>query len=170
MNTRGRVGWVAALGAAILIWVSAGNSAADLVRHYPRYFHDPPRFGSPPSSSDRLGGQQGLVTFFIENREELGLSEDQVVKLKAARNTYRKASARIRADIMEAEEGLSDLMRLDEMSMEAIETASKRIEALEHDLRVAFAQAIFEGKQTLTERQLKKAKELRDRLTHLERS
>jgi Spy/CpxP family protein refolding chaperone len=155
-----------------LVWMFIGtdSTTAEPVRHYPRYFHDPPRDFNPPLFGDRLGGQQGLVTFFIENREELGLSKEQTAKLKAVRNTYRKESSRIRADLQEAEEQFSDLMQPDEMNLKEIEAASRRIEAMEHALRVAFAKAIAEGKQILTPRQLKKAEELRDRSRYRERS
>jgi Spy/CpxP family protein refolding chaperone len=152
----------------VFIWV--GSTMAEPVRHHPRYFHDPPQDFNPPFFGDRLGGQQGLVTFFIENREELGLSKEQTAKLKAVRNMYRKESARIRADLQEAEELFGDMMLLDEMNLKEIEAVSQRIEALEHALRVAFARAIAEGKQILTPRQLKSAKELRDRSRYRERS
>ena len=146
-----------------LCFVEAGWAETDLVRHTPRFFDYLPRFFHSPYLDDHLGGQQGLVTFFIRSREALELSDKQVTKLKAVRNEYRKTSAPLRANLQEAEEQLGDFMRLDEMDMKAIEAASRRIEALEHDLRVAFAKAIAKSKRTLTSRQLEKAKELRNR-------
>ena len=170
MNRRGLF-W-SGIAMVVLAWIlsGTGSSLADPVRHDRRFFHDSPRFYNPPSFEDRLGGQQGLVTFFIDNREDIGLSAEQVAKLKAARNTYRKESARIRADLQEAEEQLGDLMQPDEMDLKEIEAASQRIGTLEHKLRVAFARAIAEGKQTLTPRQHKRAKELRDQSRYRERS
>jgi Spy/CpxP family protein refolding chaperone len=125
------------------------------VRHSPREFHDFPP-GGP------WGGQQGLVTFFIENREELELSDEQVAKLKAIRNEHRKVSARINADLQEVEERLSDLMQADEMNLQEIEAASKRIETLEHESRLVFAKAISDGKRVLTPAQRKIARWLRE--------
>ena len=170
MNHRGFFRLGVMIMALTWIFIGVGSTMAEPVRHYPRYFHDSPRDFNPPLFGDRLGGQQGLVTFFIENQGELGLSKEQTAKLKAVRNTYRKESARIRADLQEAEEQFSDLMLPDEMNLKEIEAASQRIEVLEHELRVAFARAIAEGKQILTPRQHKRAKELRDRSRYRERS
>jgi Spy/CpxP family protein refolding chaperone len=103
----------------------------------------------------------GLVTFSIENREVLGLSDEQVSKLKTVRNTFRKTSARIRAERMEAEEQFEDQMQMDSISVGEIEAISRRIETLEHELRMAYATAIADGKKTLTPGQLKKLRELR---------
>ena len=163
MDRRGFFGVVAVCMA--LAWVLSGISPtmADPIRHQPKDFHTPPLGGG-------LGGQQGLVTFFIENREELELTEEQVAKLKAVRNGFRKASARINANLEEVEEQLNDLMQADEIKIAEVEATSKRIEALEHELRVEFAKAISEGKRTLTPRQLKMAKELRQLPPRKERS
>ena len=109
------------------------------------------------------GGPQGLVTFSINHQEELGLSDGQVSKLKAIRNTFRKTSARVRAEIQEAEERFDDQMRLDSMNLGEIGATSKRMGGLDHELRIAFATAISDGKNTLSAKQLKKLKELRKR-------
>lgn len=163
MDRRGFLRW-GTLGMALAALPNGTRLAmASPVRHDPRDFHIPPLGGG-------LGSQQGLVTFFIENREELGLSDEQVAKLKAVRNGFRRASARINADLEGVEEEFDDLMRADEIQIEKVEAASKRIEALEHELRVEFAKAISEGKRTLTPRQLKMAKELRQLPRRRERS
>ena len=109
------------------------------------------------------GSHQGLVTFSIERSEELGLSEKQVQQLKDIRNRFRKASAPVRAEREEADERFTDLMKSDSMNLGEIEVASKRIESLEHRLRIIFAEAISDGKNTLTPKQLKKVKKLRKR-------
>ncbi len=163
MNRRGFLRW-GTLGMALAALPGGTRPAmADRLRHSPKDFH------TPPWGSD-LEGQQGLVTFFIENREELELSDEQVAKLKAVRNGFRKASARINANLEEVEEQLNDLMQADEIKIAEVEATSKRIEALEHELRVEFAKAISEGKRTLTPRQLKMAKELRQLPRRKERS
>lgn len=108
-------------------------------------------------------GQKGLVSFFIENKEALGLGEDQMNRLKSIRAEFRKTSARIGADIQTAQEAFHDEMQKDEIKMPAIEAASKRIEALESERRIEFAKAIGEGKKVLTKDQLTKAKELRQK-------
>lgn len=104
---------------------------------------------------------RGLVTSAIENRESLGLTDEQVSKLKAIRNAFRKASARFRADLMEAEEQFQDQMGMDSIAIGEIERISKRIEGLEHELRMAYAKAISDGKSTLTPDQLDNLRELR---------
>ena len=163
MDRRGFLRW-GSLGMALAALPAGIRPAtADRIRHDPKDFHTPPLGGG-------LGGQQGLVTFFIENREELELTEEQVAKLKAVRNGFRKASARINANLEEVEEQLNDLMQADEIKIAEVEATSKRIEALEHELRVEFAKAISEGKRTLTPRQLKMAKELRQLPPRKERS
>ena len=67
MNRRGFLKW-GAFGMALAALPAGTRPAmADRIRHDPRDFHGPPLGGG-------LGSQQGLVTFFIENREERELS------------------------------------------------------------------------------------------------
>ncbi|MBI3811245.1 MAG: hypothetical protein HY283_03435 [Nitrospirae bacterium] len=108
-------------------------------------------------------GQRGIVSFFIEHKDDLGLSADQVNRLKTVREGFRKTAARIDADRETAFEQFHDLMQEDEIKLAEVETASKKIEALENERRIEFAKAIAEGKKVLSKDQLKKAKELRQK-------
>ncbi|MBI3610221.1 MAG: periplasmic heavy metal sensor [Nitrospirae bacterium] len=115
-------------------------------------------------------GQRGIVSFFIEHKEELGLTPDQVSRLKAVREGFRKTAARIGADLETAYEQFHDLMQEDEIKLAAVEAASKKIESLESERRIEFAKAIAEGKKALSKDQLKKAKELRQKSMEQRRS
>lgn len=115
-------------------------------------------------------GQRGIVSFFIEHKDDLGLSADQVSRLKAVREGFRKTAARIDADLETAFEQFHDLFQEDEIKLGEIETASKKIESLENERRIEFARAIAEGKKVLSKDQLKKAKELRQKKMERRRS
>jgi Spy/CpxP family protein refolding chaperone len=115
-------------------------------------------------------GQRGIVSFFIEHKEELGLSADQVSRLKAIREGFRKTAARLDADLETAYEQFHDLMQEDEIKPAEVETASRQIASLENERRIEFAKAIAEGRKVLSKDQLKKAKELRQKAMERRRS
>ncbi|MBI3994962.1 MAG: hypothetical protein HY349_03175 [Nitrospirae bacterium] len=115
-------------------------------------------------------GQRGIVSFFIEHKEELGLSPDQVSRLKSVREGFRKTAARLDADLQTAQEQFHDLVQEDEIKLAEVETASKKIESLENERRMEFTKAIAEGKKALSKDQLKKAKELRQKAMERRRS
>jgi hypothetical protein len=143
-------------------WGAAGVVVAGLLSHRQTAFADEEReYGH---------GQRGLVSFFIEHKDDLGLSADQVSRLKAVREGFRKTSARIDADLETAFEQFHDLMQEDEIKLTEVETASKKIESLENERRIEFAKAIAEGKKVLSKDQLKKAKALRQRTMEPRRS
>ena len=89
MNRRGFLRW-GALGTALFTVLHGTRLAiADPVRHSPKEFHDFPMGG--------FGGQQGLVTFFIENREDLELSDEQVTRLQPILDETRRRFQELRA-------------------------------------------------------------------------
>jgi Spy/CpxP family protein refolding chaperone len=115
-------------------------------------------------------GQRGIVSYFIEHKDDLGLSADQVSRLKAVREGFRKTAARIDADLETAFEQFHDLVQEDEIKPAEVETASKKIESLENERRIEFAKAIAEGKKVLSKDQLRKAKDLRQKKMERRRS
>jgi len=151
MNRRGFLKWGAA-GVVVAGLLGRGRSAvADEDREYGH-------------------GQRGIVSFFIEHKDDLGLSADQVRRLKAVREGFRKTAARIDADLQTAYEQFHDLMQEDEIKPAEVEAASKQIASLENERRIEFAKAIAEGKKVLSKDQLKKAKELRQKAMERRRS
>ena len=136
-------------------WTAAGVALAGFAGYVGRSFaRDGREYGH---------GQRGIISFFIEHKEELGLTNDQVTRLKAIREGFRKTAARIGADLETTYEQFHDLVQEDEIKLAEVETASKRIEALEAERRIEFAKAIADGKKVLSKDQLKKAKELRQK-------
>ncbi len=151
MDRRGFLKWGAA-GVAVAGLLGRGQSAfADEGREYGH-------------------GQRGIVSFFIEHKDDLGLSADQVSRLKAVREGFRKTAGRIDADLETAFEQFHDLVQEDEIKLAEVETASKKIESLENERRIEFAKAIAEGKKALSKDQLRKAKDLRQKKMERRRS
>jgi uncharacterized protein YwqG len=133
-------------------WGAAGVAVAGLLGRGRRVFADEEReYGH---------GQRGIVSFYIEHKDDLGLSADQVSRLKTVREGFRKTAARIDVDLETVFEQFHDLMQEDEIKLTEVETASKKIESLENERRIEFAKAIAEGKKVLSKDQLKKAKDL----------
>lgn len=143
-------------------WGAAGVVVAGLL--------SPGRMAFADEDREYGHGQRGIVSFYIEHKEDLGLSADQVNRLKAVREGFRKIAARIDIDLETAFEQFHDLIQEDEMKLAEVETASKKIESLENERRIEFAKAIAEGKKALSKDQLKKAKDLRQKSMERRRS
>jgi Spy/CpxP family protein refolding chaperone len=107
------------------------------------------------------GGPHGTVSFYIQNAEAIGLSDDQVAKLKTIRQGFRAASARLNVEMETAEEQYHDLLQADTVNFSEAEAKAKLLGSLEQQMRTEFARAIAEGKKVLTADQMKRAKELR---------
>lgn len=94
--------------------------------------------------------------FFLDRVEELGLSEEQVAKLKAIRAACRKDNIRTAAELKIARLELDDLLG-GEWSLPAAEKLVRHIQKLEGDMKVRHLQAVDAARKVLTAEQLEKA-------------
>jgi len=101
-----------------------------------------------------------LIAMMLQNREKLGLSDDQVKKLEQLRTDFQKESIRRDADLRVAEMDLTGLLDAQPVDMVKVEAKVREIERLRADSRIARIRVIEKGKEQLTADQRKKLQEL----------
>jgi Spy/CpxP family protein refolding chaperone len=108
-------------------------------------------------------GQMGMMKqrmghmFFLDRVEELGLSSEQVSKLKAIHVECREDNIRNVAKTKIARLDLSELLSGDTWTLEEAEPLVRMVQKLEGDIRVRHLQAVSDARKVLTAEQLKQA-------------
>jgi len=108
-----------------------------------------------PGHHDRAGR---LLHHLLRHQKELGLTEEQVSKLKTLSLDFDRSRIKVRADIMVAERELRALIHDDQADMAAIEAKIKESEGLQTGLRVTAIKARREAWSLLTPEQREKEK------------
>ncbi|WP_020676573.1 Spy/CpxP family protein refolding chaperone [Geopsychrobacter electrodiphilus] len=102
--------------------------------------------------------QQRMVhMFYLDRAEELGLSPEQVGKLKALHSECRKDNIRNAAEAKIARMDLADLLDSDNWSLKDAEPLVRKVQKLEGDIQVRHLQAISAARKVLTAEQLKQS-------------
>lgn len=105
-------------------------------------------------------GQRGIIYFLLEHREELGLTVEQVSTLESIRKGFYEKTAPLNEEIRKAYQELRDLMRADEINVEAATAKVRRIADLRAQVGEQLVEAWASGKQALTLEQRQKARDL----------
>ena len=92
----------------------------------------------------------------LRHARELGLSEEQVTKLKTLMTDYNKTRIRDKAEVKLAEVDVRTLAHDQKAEMSAIETAVHKSEAAQAKLRLDGIRAVREASATLTPEQREK--------------
>lgn len=109
------------------------------------------------------GGQMGMMEkemrhmFYLDRADELGLSAEQVSKLKAIHVEGRKDNIRNAAETKIARLELSELLAGDNWTMKDAEPLVRKVQKLEGDIQVRHLQALSDARKVLTAEQLKQA-------------
>lgn len=104
--------------------------------------------------------QQMAHMFYLDRAAELGLSDEQIGKLKALHSACRKDNIRTIADINIARLELADLIDGDDWSLQEAEPLVRKVVKLEGDLQMRHLQALLDARQVLTPEQLQRAKSI----------
>lgn len=104
------------------------------------------------------GSQMGMMKhmFYLDRADELGLSAEQVSKLKAIHVKGRKNNIRNAAEAKIARLELSDLLSGDSWALKDAESLVRKVQMLEGDLQVRHLQALSDARKVLTAEQLQK--------------
>jgi hypothetical protein len=103
-------------------------------------------------------GRMGMADrpFFLDRAKELGLSDEQVRKLKEIRQAARVDSIRAAAELRIARLELRDLLA-GEWKLETAEKLVRNVQKMQGDMKVRFLKAKKEAEKVLTPEQLKMA-------------
>jgi Spy/CpxP family protein refolding chaperone len=127
-----------------------------------------PEYGSahPPASGhgccEQMMGHHGLapdhLRHLLKHQQEIGLTEEQVKKLKTVELDYDRARIKADAEIRVAERELLALVEDEKTDMSALEAKVKQSEMLEVGLRMSAFKARRDALAVLTPEQREKAK------------
>lgn len=108
-------------------------------------------------SMEKMGDMTGMC---LEHAHELGMTDDQITKLKPIHNGMQKKQVRFKADVKIAELELKEIMEVKDFDLEKATAAVKKIAAIKTNHHLEMLQAMKEGRSTLTEDQFKKMKKM----------
>ena len=95
--------------------------------------------------------------FFLDQVKNLGLTPDQVARLKAIRSDCRKDNLRSAAEVRILRFDLKDLLDVHDWGLQKAEALIRKIQDLEGDMLVRHLQSLSEARDVLSVEQLKKA-------------
>lgn len=96
----------------------------------------------------------------LRHQEEIGLKEEQVSKIKSLKTEKKKRAIRLQADIDVAEIELRELLHIEGVSMESVESKVREIEAKSADIRIDRYRTRIEVMSILTPEQRKQVKKI----------
>ncbi|MBD1399658.1 hypothetical protein [Pelovirga terrestris] len=110
------------------------------------------------------GGQMGMMAqgmghmFYLDRADELGLSADQVSKLKAIHVEGRKDNIRNAAEAHIVRLELAELIAGETWTLKDAESLIRKVQNLEGDMQIRHLQALSDARKVLTAEQLKQAR------------
>ena len=102
-----------------------------------------------------MGKTSHMMGMCLEHADELGLTDDQVAKMKAIRRDTEKNQARNEADRRIAEIDLMEIMDVKDFNLDKASTAVKKIADIKTAGQLASLKAMKEMRTILTEDQFK---------------
>jgi len=107
-----------------------------------------------------------LFRHLLKHQKEIGLSAEQVTKLKGLQMEFTRARIHAEADIKVAEAELAALAEDDKADLSALEAKVKQSEALRSGLRMAVIKAKRDALAVLTPEQREKQKAEHEKMMH----
>ena len=106
---------------------------------------------------DKMGDMMGMC---IEHAEKMGLTDDQIMKMKPVHNEMQKKQARFKADLKIAEIELGEIMEVKDFDLEKASSAVRKISEIKTAHHLEMLKAMKEMRTILTDEQFKKMKKM----------
>lgn len=106
---------------------------------------------------DRMGDMMGMC---IEHADKIGLTDDQIAKMKPIHREMQKKQARYVAELKIAEIELMEIMEVKDFDLEKASSAVKKIEEIKTAHHLEMLKAMKEVRSNLTDEQFKKMKKM----------
>jgi len=110
------------------------------------------------------GGAGHFLRHLLKHQKEIGLTEDQVARLKAIHLELDRTRIRTEAEVLVAERELAAMVQDDKADLAAIEAKVKQSEALEAGLRLAAIKAKRDAMALLTPEQREKERSQHEKM------
>jgi Spy/CpxP family protein refolding chaperone len=102
-----------------------------------------------------MGDMMGMC---IEQAGSMGLTDDQIMKMKSLHREMQRRQARFKADLRIAQIDLMEIMEVKDFDMDKAGSAVRRIAEIRTAQQMAMLKAVKEMRAMLTEEQFKKMK------------
>ena len=106
---------------------------------------------------DKMGDMVGMC---MEHADRMGLTDDQVMKMKPVHREMQKKEARFKADLKIAEIDLMEIMEVKDFDLERAGSAVNRIAGIKTAHHLEVLKAMKEMRTILTEEQFKEMKKM----------
>ena len=106
---------------------------------------------------DRMGDMMGMC---MQHADMMGLTDDQLLKMKPMHSEMQKKQARFKADLKIAEIELMDILEVKDFDLEKASVAVKKIEDIRTAHHLEMLKAMKEIRTILTDEQFKKMKKM----------
>jgi Spy/CpxP family protein refolding chaperone len=106
---------------------------------------------------DKMGDMMGMC---IEHADKMGLTDDQIMKMKPIHREMQKKQARFKADLKIAEIELMEIMEVKDFNMEKASSAVKKIAQIRTANHLEMLKAMKEMRAILTDEQFKNMKNM----------
>jgi len=106
---------------------------------------------------DRMGDMMGMC---MQHADMMGLTDDQLLKMKPMHSEMQKKQARFKADLKIAEIELMDILEVKDFDLEKASAAVKKIEDIKTAHHLEMLKAMKEIRTILTDEQFKKMKKM----------
>ena len=93
------------------------------------------------------------ISLALQNKDQLGLTADQVTRLESLRAEFQKEAIRRSADLEIAEMELEEPLRSEPADLTKVEAKLRQIERIRSDLRLSRIKTLEQGKALLTPEQ-----------------
>ncbi|MHB8058015.1 MAG: Spy/CpxP family protein refolding chaperone [Desulfuromonadaceae bacterium] len=106
---------------------------------------------------DKMGDMMGMC---IQHADMMGLSDDQIMKMKSAHSEMQKKQARFKADLKIAEIELMDIMEVKDFDLDKANSAVKKIADIKTAHHLEMVKNMKEMRTVLTDEQFNKMKKM----------
>jgi len=106
---------------------------------------------------DKMGDMMGMC---IEHADKMGLTDEQIMKMKPIHREMQKKQARFKADLKIAEIELMEIMEVKDFDLEKAISAVKNIAEIKTAHHLEVLKAMKEMRTILTDEQFKKMKKI----------
>jgi Spy/CpxP family protein refolding chaperone len=106
---------------------------------------------------DKMGD---MMERCIEHADKMGLTDDQIMKMKPGHSEMQKKQARFKADLKIAEIELMEIMGVKDFDLEKASSAVNKIAAIKTAYHLEMLKAMKEMRTILTDEQFKKMKKM----------
>ncbi|MDO8723010.1 MAG: Spy/CpxP family protein refolding chaperone [Syntrophales bacterium] len=106
---------------------------------------------------DKMGDMMGMC---IKHADKMGLTDDQIMKIKPVHSEMQKKQARFKADLKIAKIELMEIMEVKDFDLEKAGSAVKKIAEIKTAHHLKMLKAMKEMRTILTDEQFKKMKRM----------